>query len=213
MADWPDKDVGEAFAAVAREWCECIDTREGLSAAELLVAAQPIIARLYSTALRLPEVDEADPEPWLEIAVGNVESHLDRLEWSQGHSVSEDREWFGMGQAEWQVLYVSLQSQLNHERHWVVNDPYAPQAPEPDSSNLADHVVDVYRDVRYGLQLWQRDVAGREAAVRHWRMSFEQHWGQHALEALRALHALAFSDAEEHVPEEPGSAEEIGPTE
>jgi hypothetical protein len=35
----------------------------------------------------------------------------------------------------------------------------------------------------------------REAAIWEWRFHFEWHWGDHAIDALRALHRACLRDA------------------
>ncbi|MGA9521604.1 MAG: DUF5063 domain-containing protein [Myxococcaceae bacterium] len=70
--------------------------------------------------------------------------------------------------------------------YWEVFDPYEESAPVAGS--LSDDVLDVYADVRRGLELWQRRDVDRTAAVWEWRFSFDTHWGDHAVDALRALH-------------------------
>jgi Domain of unknown function (DUF5063) len=65
-----------------------------------------------------------------------------------------------------------------------VFDPYAEGAPVTGS--LSDDLLDVYFDVRRGLDLWDRDE--RAAAIWESRFHFDTHWGAHAIDALRALH-------------------------
>lgn len=74
-----------------------------------------------------------------------------------------------------------------HELYWEVCNPYDD---EPRvAGELTDDVVDVYRDIRRGLTFWENgDLAD---AVWEWRLSFESHWGDHAIDALRALHRAA----------------------
>jgi hypothetical protein len=70
------------------------------------------------------------------------------------------------------------------ETYWEVFDPYDLQAPLAGS--LSDDLLDVFRDVRRGLWLWDEGEAA--AAVWEWRFFFETLWGEHAVDALRALH-------------------------
>jgi hypothetical protein len=71
------------------------------------------------------------------------------------------------------------------EYYWEVFDPYVDEAPVAGS--LSDDLLDVYFDVRRGLDLW-RSKAPRTAAIWEWRFHFDAHWGDHAVDALRALH-------------------------
>ncbi|HVK77911.1 MAG TPA: DUF5063 domain-containing protein [Kofleriaceae bacterium] len=77
----------------------------------------------------------------------------------------------------------------------LVFDPYdwldTPGAithpPEPVLGDLGDDLTEIDRDLRRGLAVIDRD--GPAAACWEWRFAFETHWGDHALGALRALHA------------------------
>lgn len=71
------------------------------------------------------------------------------------------------------------------EVYWEVFDPYLDEAPVAGS--LSDDLLDVYFDVRRGLDLW-KSKAPRAAAIWEWRFHFDSHWGNHAVDALRALH-------------------------
>jgi hypothetical protein len=70
------------------------------------------------------------------------------------------------------------------EHYWEYFDPYI----EADQvvASLSDDLLDVYRDVMRGLALW--DAGLPPAAIWEWRFYFEHHWGDHAIDALRALH-------------------------
>jgi hypothetical protein len=71
--------------------------------------------------------------------------------------------------------------------YWEVFDPYVHD--EPVRASLSDDLRDVYRDVRAGLDMLRLHGDGAlSAAIRHWRFNFDVHWGDHAIDALRALH-------------------------
>lgn len=70
------------------------------------------------------------------------------------------------------------------DTYWEVFDPYIHD--EPVAGSLSDDILDVYRDVVGGLVIWEQ---GKTAdAAWHWRFLFDVHWGDHAIDALRALH-------------------------
>lgn len=71
------------------------------------------------------------------------------------------------------------------ETYWEIFDPYVDGSPVVGS--LSDDLLDVYFDVRRGLDLW-KSQAPRAAAIWEWRFHFDTHWGDHAVDALRALH-------------------------
>lgn len=67
-----------------------------------------------------------------------------------------------------------------------VFDPYQQEENEPVAGSLADDVLDVYRDIRRGLMFW--DASQTRNTIWKWRFHFDVHWGDHAVDALRALH-------------------------
>ena len=67
-----------------------------------------------------------------------------------------------------------------------VFDPYDREDHEPVVGSLSDDLLDVYRDIRGGLWSWETDATAN--AIWEWRFSFDTHWGDHAADALRALH-------------------------
>jgi hypothetical protein len=71
------------------------------------------------------------------------------------------------------------------DTYWEVFDPYV--ADEPVAGSLSDELAEIYADVQRGLALWDRDVP-RAAAIWEWRFHFDRHWGDHAVDVLRALH-------------------------
>lgn len=72
------------------------------------------------------------------------------------------------------------------DAYWEVFDPYEHDDNEPVAGSLADDVLDVYSDIRRGLALW--DASQTQNAIWEWRFHFDIHWGDHAVDALRALH-------------------------
>ena len=72
------------------------------------------------------------------------------------------------------------------DSYWEVFDPYDHEDHEPVVGSLSDDLLDVYRDIRGGLWSWEKNATAN--AIWEWRFSFESHWGDHAVDALRAIH-------------------------
>lgn len=68
--------------------------------------------------------------------------------------------------------------------YWEIFDPYVDA--ERVAGSLSDDVIGVFHDVRRGLAYW--DAGHRQRAVWEWRFGFDSHWGDHAVDAIRALH-------------------------
>lgn len=76
--------------------------------------------------------------------------------------------------------------------YWEVFDPYKHDDNEPVAGSLADDVLDIYGDIRRGLALWE--ASQTQNAIWEWRFHFDVHWGDHAVDALRALHHACKAD-------------------
>jgi hypothetical protein len=68
----------------------------------------------------------------------------------------------------------------------------APGDDEHRTGSLADDLTDIYFELKRGLRLL--DAAGPEAVAHLWEVGFNQHWGQHLVDAERHLYALKIND-------------------
>jgi Domain of unknown function (DUF5063) len=76
-----------------------------------------------------------------------------------------------------------------NDTYWMVFEPYT--AEEPLCGSLSDDLIDIYKDLKEGVLLYQSDE--QVEAIWHWKFNFEIHWGRHAVNAMRALHSINFS--------------------
>jgi hypothetical protein len=76
-----------------------------------------------------------------------------------------------------------------NDTYWKVFEPYT--AVEPVCGSLSDDLIDIYKDLKEGVLLYQSDE--QVEAIWHWKFNFEIHWGKHAVNAMRALHSINFS--------------------
>lgn len=72
----------------------------------------------------------------------------------------------------------------------ITNDP----TEKPVAGALWDDLTDIYRDIKPGLKAWDSESDEYLHSIAFdWRYPlFETHWGPHAVDAMRALHQLAF---------------------
>ncbi|MEM6789038.1 MAG: DUF5063 domain-containing protein [Myxococcota bacterium] len=70
-----------------------------------------------------------------------------------------------------------------HDLYWEVFDPYVDE--EPVAGSLLDDFLDIYHHLKRGLVAF--DEGQQQDAVWEWRFHFDHHWGDHAVDALRAL--------------------------
>jgi hypothetical protein len=92
---------------------------------------------------------------------------------------------------EWRAVYEGLGVRLPFRRYSAVVDPLE-EDPPSDDHDVADDLADVWRDVVQGLRSF--NVGHRGRATWGWRFGFENHWGAHAVSALRALHSWLAQD-------------------
>jgi hypothetical protein len=127
----------------------------------------------------------------------NIDATIARLDKAKGIQVDDTAIRCGMAMGEWWTLFKSLQEQLRGLTFWTVTSPLGTGAPSVVAESFSDAVADVYRDLRWGLSKWDNGGArGRQEAMELWSFSFRQHWGSHAIELMRAIHALAHENLE-----------------
>jgi hypothetical protein len=151
------------FVAAARRFVAVVDGREGMSAEEFLLTLHPLLAELTFRASVLPDV------------------------WSD-HDSPEDR----MTHDDWSRLFRSLSDYLgDRDVYWQVFDPVELGGDDPMRGFLADDLADIYRDLKPGLEaVAERRGRIPKFVVWEWRFGFFSHWGHHAINAMRTIHAL-----------------------
>ena len=58
----------------------------------------------------------------------------------------------------------------------------------PISFTLKGDLIDIVGDLQYGIEAYESGLIGRAAYI--WRYYSEFHWGNHAVDAIRVLHAM-----------------------
>jgi hypothetical protein len=145
--------------AEVERFCEVIDQAESLRPVEFLAEVAQALAELVAAVGRLPDVDPTDADLPEEPSLVRV-----RDRWGPVESVLGDSGWYST----------------------------TPDACIFDAGGvwwpLTDDLVDVWADVKRGLVAL--DLGAPEVDVLwQWRFDFYAHWGRHATDALRALHA------------------------
>jgi Domain of unknown function (DUF5063) len=128
-----------------------------------MTRAHELLPELYHAALKLPTVKPP----------GYVDEDEDE---------PDDERWW--------AAQDDLREVLGDADHYSdVFDPIQPEA-RASTWSLADDLADIYRDLREGLDLAEKEGSVSPARVIWaWRFDWEHHWGRHALGALRALYA------------------------
>jgi hypothetical protein len=149
------------FIASAEAFCSLIEQRQPLTVDAFVFQCAMCLAELYRSAVLLSLPSlESDGGGAIETAV-STEQTLSLIR-DIGHAFGEVR-WY-----------------------WEVFDPR--EKDMPVVGDLADDLADIYSDVKNGLVAFRRGAM--HAAIRHLQESFRYHWGDHVVDALRALHRL-----------------------
>jgi len=100
---------------------------------------------------------------------------------------------------QWNNLFQSLEYKIkDYNLYTHVFDPYDENDREPIFHSLSDDLADIYRDIKPGLLVWIKVTAvERLKIIWDWKFSFEDHWGQHAVNALRAIYFLLYHHIED----------------
>ena len=73
-------------------------------------------------------------------------------------------------------------------------DPDPLQNEAPGMGDLGDDLLDIYKDIKEGLVLF--DTGEANEALWHWSFLHKIHWGRHAVGGLFALHCMHVSKAD-----------------
>jgi Domain of unknown function (DUF5063) len=161
----------KAFQEAAVQYCALLESAPS-DVQEWVISMLAAVARLYACAHQLPEL----PLPDDAVDVPDI-FDVDDAEWGKVCGVVRDA--------------LGLQCY-----YWSYFDPSVPQdeTPYSDCGDLADDLADIYRDVKPGLRAW---ASGNDGYLRmivfDWKVPlFPSHWGVHAVDAMRALHPIAY---------------------
>ncbi|QYJ04097.1 DUF5063 domain-containing protein [Nocardioides panacisoli] len=148
------------FRKCAATYCDLIENAGVLGREVLLAHLHELLPALICVALRLPEVET-----------------------SEGDSPEIDQE-------SWAAQYRRLAGALGAEgAYWTTLATLGDALPQPVMLPLADDLADIWRDLKAPLIALDGETSLSDAAW-EWRFSFHSHWGSHAVEALRAVHAM-----------------------
>ncbi len=70
--------------------------------------------------------------------------------------------------------------------YWIIFNPFNDETPV--ACSLYDDLSDICKDLQEGIA--EYEAGCYDNAVFLWNLSFNCHWGQHAVDAIKALHTL-----------------------
>jgi hypothetical protein len=95
--------------------------------------------------------------------------------------------------ATWQTIADQIYGLTVAARAALVNEHSDDDAARIRASILWDDLVDIYRDLRHGLDLYAiGDPEHIAEAVWVWRFGYENHWGAHLFRALATVHEIRY---------------------
>jgi hypothetical protein len=144
----------------AERYCSLIESADSFECEAFAAELAEALARLLSAASGLAAVAPTDSEPAPSLA-----------------------------QEEWSKRFAAIQQTLGEwDAYWTTPAPYGADAQDAVMLPLADDLADIWRDLKPGLLALERGAAPNNVTW-EWRFGFYSHWGRHATEALRAIHA------------------------
>ncbi|HKF48852.1 MAG TPA: DUF5063 domain-containing protein [Terracidiphilus sp.] len=162
----------EQFALVAAQFCGVVDAVLSLDRSEFCTQIYRLLPKLIDQAISLPDVAPSNAEG------GQDEEGIKAPPTSESLSVEQSH-------AKWKLRYSLLTEKLEDwDLYREVFNPVSDA--EVVYGSLADDLADIYRDLSEPLN---ETSTPPEDRIWAWRFSFRSHWGQHAVDALRAIHS------------------------
>ena len=158
----------ESFAIPVRQFCSVIEAASTLERAEILGRVYPLLPKLMDQAIALPRIEKIE-----ESADANSDDDLPK----SSRSTHEERR---------RLFKLLLEKLGDWDQYWVIFDPTKDM--DAILGSLADDLADIYFDLKEGLALHESGESEPDQVIWEWRFSFDIHWGEHALSALRTIH-------------------------
>jgi hypothetical protein len=144
----------------AKRYCSLIENAESFERDEFAVRIAKSLADLVSAAWQLPVVEPTNT------ALPEGPSH-----------------------EQWRERYLAVEAVLDEWcDYWTTMETFGDDAEEAVNLPLGDDLADIWRDLTPGL-IGLESEAEHVDVIWDWRFTFFNHWGAHAAEATRALHA------------------------
>ena len=172
LSGGPLDDLAAQFAAVATQFCKLVDDASSLDRTDFLKQIYQILPKLMDLAISLPDPDETDDE-------------ADEEDFDDENAAPPKAGAVATGHEEWKRRYAQLTNVLGDwDKYREVFNPY--RDADVIYGSLADDLADIYSDLYKPLSSVSMSA---DEKIWNWQFSFQTHWGHHAIDALRAIHA------------------------
>ncbi|MCK6439876.1 MAG: DUF5063 domain-containing protein [Planctomycetes bacterium] len=161
-----DQSLIDDFLPVARAYCEFIEHPPDIEKEEFNKQLLQRLAALFHAGSHLLYLDSGEDEPEIDFVPKEAIQKL-----TEGLKASK----------------------LDMDCYWVSLDPlkFDSEKVETGCGSLFDDLLDIYRDVKQGILMYEHGCDPRNAYW-EWAFGFQSHWGRHAAEAIFALHHRCF---------------------
>lgn len=153
---------------IANEYCQFLEQPDFPVKPTLAAFLQRVFPMLYLKGSLLPEIVPSYPEA------------------AQRYVTGQD----------WEYIFNSAREILGGDDIFYVFDPGGYGWGEALKSSLAEHIADIYQDMKDFVILYQNNSrAEKEVAVFECRQLFRGHWGPRIASAMPAIHYLLNAQA------------------
>lgn len=156
------------FLNSARNFCSFIETENSSTENEFLLFTQNHLLTLYSTARLIPSVILKSDK--------NFEVDIPSDELKQ--------------------LLQFIANRLPFSSYWAVLNPLDNEnLAEAGTGDLVDDLSDTYANLKEALIIFDKDdIDAQENAIWKFKFDFDNHWGEHCIEALNVIHHYLNAD-------------------
>ncbi|MCD4792721.1 MAG: DUF5063 domain-containing protein [Bacteroidales bacterium] len=156
----------QEFINSARNYCMLLEKKRKINPIQFFTDIQKQLLELYSKAISLPTFE----------IISNVDFD-DKLDYDTLDGVKKQTDkLLGNYQFYWSI-FNPIENKMDKEKA-VCND-------------LFDDLIDIYKDIKYYLLIFDKNtIESQENAAWAMQFYFWYHWGNHAIDALRAMHYI-----------------------
>jgi hypothetical protein len=157
-----EEQIYQEFAVLAQAYCLALEELP-VTGKNALSAIRNALLPLYTAALALPEASGAQ--------FNDIPTQPHLLEVQKARVLAQ------------------LKTALPVDIYWQVYHPFTERSEEPVCGSLFDDLLDVWLDLKPGLEVLSTSPESWSADVYwDWKFNFETHWGTHAIDALSVIH-------------------------
>jgi hypothetical protein len=157
-----------SFEEAARRFCIFIETEQSDNLKEFLLSAQRHLLILYTVGFNIPDIS----------VEGDIDFDTD------------------IPNGEKKNILKFISDRVPFSYYWAVLNPVdINDTVETGVGDLIDDLGDMYNDIKRGLTLLDKEeLSAKESAVWRFKFDYDNHWGEHCIEALYAIHHYLYAN-------------------